>query len=603
MREILLIFICSFFTIPLSAQEMLIEDLTEYYIARNGSENDISIDEHIMQIIENPVFLNLCSEEELQQTKLFTPFQAYNIIQYRKKYGNFLTKYELEAIPGIDQQLIETLSPVINTSINSSASARRGSKLLTLSNIRLITPTSIGFQQDKSPPEYPGSALKVTQRVKYQQKKITSALTYEKDPGEFAFSRYLPEHLSGYVQYESEGLIKRCIAGNYKLHRGLGLVHGTGLFSGGIDMNNGGFRRAYARPYASAMEYNYLNGIYGSFGKGNMMLDAYLSSTKEDMSLFRYVSGVDLFDLVRETGYHRTLTERNGANLGRQRQSGASMNYIHDQWNVGCAYAYGKTCFGQEGIDSLRTTVGQETVKNAFSLYGISFGKNYELLFEASINHKQQYALMINGRFIANHALTFFFDGQRIMQNFHAFNPAGGNDHENSEGIRLGIRINPGKNIRVVYISEAVRPINPLENKQTDGWKLYNRLDVKWIINQQQNIRFRARNKYIQGSFHEGEAGISKRSLDIHYRFAPTNTFKYESRLARSLIGDLTSLIPMQEGGGTAFFQQISLKTPSSFSLKYRFLTFNIPQWENRIYLYEPGLRYSFSFKAWHRRG
>ena len=50
-------------------------------------------------------------------------------------------------------------------------------------------------------------------------------------------------------------------------------------------------------------------------------------------------------------------------------------------------------------------------------------------------------------------------------------------------------------------------------------------------------------------------------------------------------------------------YSQVKVIPKEKIRLTYRYLAFNSNHWENRIYTYEPGVRYSFLFPAWYGKG
>ena len=50
-------------------------------------------------------------------------------------------------------------------------------------------------------------------------------------------------------------------------------------------------------------------------------------------------------------------------------------------------------------------------------------------------------------------------------------------------------------------------------------------------------------------------------------------------------------------------WQQLQWIPGKNVRLTYRYLLFSVEKWENRIYSYEPGVKYSFLFPAWYGKG
>ena len=54
---------------------------------------------------------------------------------------------------------------------------------------------------------------------------------------------------------------------------------------------------------------------------------------------------------------------------------------------------------------------------------------------------------------------------------------------------------------------------------------------------------------------------------------------------------------------GFLMYHEISGKISNRVKLKFRYLLFDIHEWDNRIYCYEPGLIYSYNFPSFYGKG
>jgi hypothetical protein len=71
--------------------------------------------------------------------------------------------------------------------------------------------------------------------------------------------------------------------------------------------------------------------------------------------------------------------------------------------------------------------------------------------------------------------------------------------------------------------------------------------------------------------------------------------------LSRLVIG----LYSRQQNSAPAYaaVQQVTLAIPQILKVTTQFVLFHVSDWENRIYLYEPGFYYSFNFPAYYGKG
>ena len=90
-----------------------------------GSE-DVDIDnagllEDMTTNAENPVNINLASEDELTKLNLLDFNQIQNLINYRKKYGFFVSVYEMTGVEGFTSEFVTSLTPFITFELPSDS--------------------------------------------------------------------------------------------------------------------------------------------------------------------------------------------------------------------------------------------------------------------------------------------------------------------------------------------------------------------------------------------------------------------------------------------------------------------------------------------------
>ena len=69
--------------------------------------------ENLIQLYTAPLDLNTCTREELAATYLLNERQLNRFCEYRAQFGNFLSIYELQAIPEFELALIYRLLPFV----------------------------------------------------------------------------------------------------------------------------------------------------------------------------------------------------------------------------------------------------------------------------------------------------------------------------------------------------------------------------------------------------------------------------------------------------------------------------------------------------------
>jgi hypothetical protein len=77
-----------------------------------------------------------------------------------------------------------------------------------------------------------------------------------------------------------------------------------------------------------------------------------------------------------------------------------------------------------------------------------------------------------------------------------------------------------------------------------------------------------------------------------------SSSFEWQSRLVLSFLSGTHKRNP-----AFAFLQEARLQLKPSLVAKIQIVLFHVKDWDNRIYLYEPGFYYSFSFPAYYGEG
>ena len=86
------------------------------FIGENLENSDLDLTvflEDFYFFLDNPLNLNAADFDQLDRLHLLTDVQIISILNYRKNYGQFITIYELAAIPELDRELIDMMLPFI----------------------------------------------------------------------------------------------------------------------------------------------------------------------------------------------------------------------------------------------------------------------------------------------------------------------------------------------------------------------------------------------------------------------------------------------------------------------------------------------------------
>jgi hypothetical protein len=590
----------------------LFEDLAEGFTENDDETGQELVHEMLSDLLRQPLNLNRSSESDLNTSGLFSPFQVYGILKYRERYGPFYSIYELAAIPGFTQELLRDIAPLIALSDLQANTSRPAPRGMLLSNAAIRLPASMAYLPDSAGiPVYPGSPMKFTSRLRVDAgDRWSAAAAFEKDPGEHWMNRGRPEHFTGYLEYSGDKWLRKVTLGNFRIHRGMGLVHGLGFRTAGSGVVTGGYRRSYSKAFASTMEYDYYRGVYAEIATGKWSADLFCSVKPEDISLFRLTAPADLFDQVRKTGLHRTDSERNGVGLARQQTAGLSINRSAGKSYLGMSLtgaAMGLTKYGRDSVDRIAPGLFQTSPRGALSIYGVAFGNRYELFGEAAINQHTGTAVIAGGTFELNPALQTYFSLRRFDPVYTGLTPkayGAGTRPENETGINWGVSLAPFNHARLLLNTDISQKDNMPGLPAVPGFYLRNHLVFNYFPKAGPELELRITGRSKQKNSGSGRSGNGEYNHEQQYRFRLNGRWAIADQIILSARLEQARL---KTGGrsysGKILYSQITVIPAEKVRITYRYLAFDSEHWDNRIYTYEPGVRYSFLFPAWYGNG
>ncbi len=331
----------------------------EHLAALSEAGVDLSeLTEGLSYRLENPVNLNEADKRELQSLVFLSDIQIKNLLDYRKKYGTFLSIYELKVIDGLGRVTLQKILPFVvvapprEKTIPKKALLHGKHDLIFRYQRKLVQAAgylsvSDSVMRSKPGSYYLGDPSRIYLRYRYQvADKLSFAIISEKDPGEeFLNSPYGMDFYSFHLAYKTEGLLKHIVAGDYHARFGQGLVLWSGLsFSGGMDPSS---LKRYApglRPNTSANENMFFRGGAFSLGFRRVELSILYSNNKEDANIV-FNDSNDLRGHVSSllnSGYHRSLNELEDKNSLSVQHMGGHISYSANRFKVGSTMCYSK---------------------------------------------------------------------------------------------------------------------------------------------------------------------------------------------------------------------------------------------------------------------
>ena len=309
-----------------NAKFNIIEQRVEL-IAENSEEEDIDLTtlfDELYFFISHPINLNHTTTEQLQSLRLLSDLQIFNLLEHISANGKLLTIYELQAIKGINLEIIRNILPFVKVSADFDAPKitlknliENGKHEIFLRGIRMIEDqqgySAISDSELVANPNsrYLGDQNKLYIRYRFKLgTNISVGFTGEKDAGESLDNGL--DFNSAHLYLAEFGKLKQLAIGDYQIQFGQGLTFWSGRAGRktadvlAIKRNPIGIK-----PYTSVDENRFLRGVATSVDINKFNITGFYSIKNIDAN----ISGDTLSDdqatitSFQTSGLHRTPSE------------------------------------------------------------------------------------------------------------------------------------------------------------------------------------------------------------------------------------------------------------------------------------------------------
>lgn len=300
------------------------------------AENTPEDDGHWQQLqgyARRKINLNTTDAGALRSLGLLSSAQVRQFLLYRQQMGKLVSIYELQAIPGWDEQLIRNLLPYVRAGNDLEPQytlkdyLHKGDHTLFLRYGRQLE-TSKGYRHtEDTPAHYLGSPDRLLLRYRYNfPRYISWGIVMEKDAGEAFFKggqRQGFDFYSVHLFVKQYKWIKALALGDFTVNMGQGLLNWQSLaFGKGAAVMQVKREGDLLKPYASAGEYNFYRGAGITVERGKWEGTAFFSSGQLDGSI------------TSNSGYHRSLTELAKRHTLGQLTTGGNLTVAGSDWKA-----------------------------------------------------------------------------------------------------------------------------------------------------------------------------------------------------------------------------------------------------------------------------
>jgi hypothetical protein len=605
------------------------EDLLEGY--SQGQDEDGSFDyndlfDRLAHLRRRPLDLNQATANDLADFPFLTDLQRNALPEYRKRYGNLVSIFELQAVPGYDVATIKQLLPFVSVTepglLDQAAPTISNNRHQVLLRWSRQLEEKMGYlmPNDTTPSPYAGSPDQLYFRYRFTKgDRISAGITAEKDAGEAFFTGsnkkgfdFYSAHL--YVRNPVRR-VKSLALGDFAITMGQGLLIYQGFAPRKSALTTLVSRSGrQLRPFTSVSEFDFFRGAAVIFDLGKKLeLLAFASTRQRDANLDTEddTEDPDAFfaTSLQTSGLHRTDSELADRGAIRQNSAGATLKYQGRRLQVGANALYedlDKPLQRRQALYNQFYFSGQ-TLLNLSLDYGFTLRNVF--LFGETARSRNGAISTVNGLVAA---LDRRVDVAIVLRNFdrdyQSLNAkpfaetAGG---FNEKGAYFGLQAQPTKRWRI--------------NAYFDQWRHdWLRFGVDAPSN---GSEWLGRVTFIQKRKLEAYAQLRSEKKEENYSGEPTLVdrltlrHQLQGRLHLGLkLGPAVEWrsrldLGSSESAGTtlkgmAMFQEFIIRPlNSNFTASTRFAVFSTGGYDVRFYAFERDVLNDFSIPAYYDRG
>ena len=608
--------------IPDDTMEQKMESMIE--TNEELSTDDDSYIQQLRQFRRNPINLNYTNGTELFALMILSQLQIQDLLSYRNQLGNFISIYELQAIPGWDLHTIEKLRPYITVCTEIDVIKTIGQRIKNGTKTILATASqqiekSKGYKLKTGTATnfYSGSPQHLFIRYKYNFKNVLQyGFTCEKDPGEQFFKGYQQHGFDFYSAHffaKNIGIIRSLALGDYQLNIGQGLIHWLGPgYKKSADVIFIKRQSSVSTPYNSAGEIYFHRGAAISIGLKKFEITAFASFRKIDANLVTDTSHQieDYISSLQTSGLHRTKNEIADKGIQRQLLTGASLAFNTNT----CHFTFNRIQynFSLPIIKSSDPYNQFAIAGNKWSNYSIDYSfthKNIHFFGEAAID-KNMNTAFINGLLLSASAtvdLSILY--RNISKKYQALyaNAFTENSAVNNEkGLFTGIRIRPNDFWRVDLYADIYK--FPFLKYGVDAPSVGSDYLVEINYQPSKQIflysRYRnetkQRNENYPTSVLRAVVAKSKQDFRTQLTYKFNQSFSFRERIEMIWYDKKGQNI---SNGFLIFSDIIFVPSFKKYSTILRLQYFETDNYDSRLYCYEDKGFYSYSLPVFYGKG
>ncbi len=568
--------------------------------------NNISdIYEQLCEIEDNKIEINNATEDDLRRLPFLNEQQIEEIVEYVYRYKPLRTLDELAMIETLDKTERELLKCFLYIGpIDEGKKFPTPANILKYGKNEIVATARIPFYDRAGDKQgYLGYKYKHWLRYKFHYGQFFQiGITGAQDSGEPFFgskNKYGYDFYSYYALARNLGKFKTIALGLYRVKFGLGLIMNNGFNFGKLATQALTTPANTVSAYSSRTEAKHLQGAAATLAiSNNVDVTAFVSYRKIDATLTDSGS----IKTILTTGYHRTESELERKHNSSQFTTGGNIAWHHAGFHAATSALY--TSFNRMLTPDIKQLYRRYYPQgNRFWNASISYGYTSSRLNingETATNNTRGIATINSVSFSPTQILTLIAIQRYYSYKYYSLYGASFSDGgrvQNESGIYIGANWKASPNLTVSMYGDYAyfpwarygtsSPSHSLDNNVSATYTTGN-------VSLYARYRFRLRQSDAVGTTsiadkNEHRARFSC-STDMH-------NWNFKTQL------DMAYAAQNNEGSFGWMLSETAAYRKSFLNISANINYFKTKNYASRLYTYERGMLYSFSFPSFFGHG
>lgn len=592
---------------------------------------------------ENKININGNAIDELRNLYLITDFQLQNLKTYRKKFGFFVSLYELGLVEGFDEKTVAVLMPIIDISSDNSRSTLKPKQIVKWGRHQLITrleknlnqqagyqPINDSMLWNKPSSRYLGSNDKVYAKYSFNYRnRVRAGITMDKDAGEAFIKNNVNDSLqmllgsklkngfdfvSIHAFVADVGIVKAIALGDYHLSFGQGITMWSGLTFGKSTVPTQVMRFGGGlKPNSSVNESFFLRGAAATIGLKAFDVTVFYSSKKIDANpgIPDSLSNDSYFvTSLQESGLHRTVNELSKKGTIQQDLYGARVAYRSKKLELG--YTIHQMVLGAPLNPRIYPYSQFRFQSDRLMTQGFDWRwVNPQLIFFGEIGRSDNGGMAgiagVSAQPVGFVSLTVAYRHyEKEYQNFFSNAFSESTSTNNESGLYAGIvaSVAPGWKLSAYADQFKFQWLRFSTDSPSKGFDYFVQSDYRISRKADFYLRFRTKQKMTNDksplNWIDFNVPETKNTYRFHINYAVSQVFTFKNR---------AELIDYQRGQeahkyGFIFYQDVVYRPQNKpYEMSFRYAVFDADSYDARLYTYESDVLYAFSIPAFAEKG